>query len=78
MYRAQGINLSDEQFTQMANMMSPEMVKQSMNMAKENPELLKQSMEKMKGGNQQAASPSSQEESKGEAQPTVNAAPQAP
>ena len=36
-----GMKLSDEQFNQMINNLSPEMIRMSTNMAKNNPDLLK-------------------------------------
>lgn len=41
-YKAQGMDMSDEMLDQMTNMMSPEMLKQASQMVVNNPEILKQ------------------------------------
>ena len=40
-----GIKMSDEQFNQMISNLSPEMIKMSANMAKNNPEMLRKAQE---------------------------------
>lgn len=42
MYKAQGMDLSDEQFEMISNMMTPEMVKSATDMITQNPNLLSQ------------------------------------
>lgn len=41
-YKAQGMDMSDEMLDQMTNMMSPEMLKQASQMVVNNPEILNQ------------------------------------
>ena len=40
-----GVKLSDEQFNQMINNLSPDMIRMSANMAKNNPEMLRRAQE---------------------------------
>ena len=40
MYKAQGMNMSDEQLESLTQMMSPEMIKQASDMLQKNPDLI--------------------------------------
>lgn len=42
MYRAQGVEMSDEQLDMISNMMSPEMIKNASDMLASNPDLINQ------------------------------------
>lgn len=54
-YEAQGMKMTDEQLDAMMKMMTPEMMKQSIDMAAKNPDLIKQAVNKMGGAAQHQA-----------------------
>jgi len=49
------MKMTDEQLDAMMNMMTPEMMKQSIDMAAKNPDLIKQAVNKMGGAAQHQA-----------------------
>lgn len=64
MYKAQGMDMSDEQFEMISGMMTPEMVKSASEMVTKNPDMLKSMPQAINGANMGTANNQPREEQK--------------